>query len=156
MLASFLNEASLGNYFSGVPHYTRHYIQLGDLGLYESSSLPNMTSTIAFHRLDDMRHYELNFFNNELQHLKKGFYVEPTIITDMTTSMQIWRKEIFGPVLCVKTFRLRMRLTNWQMILSEYGLGAVVVSRDLDRCDMITKVGIVWINCSQPCFCQAA
>lgn len=39
-----------------------------------------------------------------LQHLKKGFYIEPTIITDVTTSMQIWREEVFGPVLCVKTF----------------------------------------------------
>lgn len=39
-----------------------------------------------------------------LQHLKKGFFVEPTIITDVKTSMQIWREEVFGPVLCVKTF----------------------------------------------------
>lgn len=38
------------------------------------------------------------------QHLKKGFFVEPTIISDVTTSMQIWREEVFGPVLCVKTF----------------------------------------------------
>lgn len=38
------------------------------------------------------------------QHLKKGFFIEPTIITDVTTSMQIWREEVFGPVLCVKTF----------------------------------------------------
>jgi len=38
------------------------------------------------------------------QHLKKGFFVEPTIITDVTTSMQIWKEEVFGPVLCVKTF----------------------------------------------------
>lgn len=38
------------------------------------------------------------------QHLKKGFFVEPTVITDVTTSMQIWREEVFGPVLCVKTF----------------------------------------------------
>ena len=33
-----------------------------------------------------------------------GFYIEPTIISDVTTSMQIWREEVFGPVLCVKTF----------------------------------------------------
>jgi betaine-aldehyde dehydrogenase len=38
------------------------------------------------------------------QHFTKGFFVEPTIITDVTTSMQIWREEVFGPVLCVKTF----------------------------------------------------
>ncbi|KAL2961442.1 hypothetical protein AAZX31_17G090800 [Glycine max] len=38
------------------------------------------------------------------EHLKKGFFVEPTVITDVTTSMQIWREEVSGPVLCVKTF----------------------------------------------------
>ncbi|KAE8662549.1 Betaine aldehyde dehydrogenase [Hibiscus syriacus] len=38
------------------------------------------------------------------KHLKKGFFLEPTIITNVTTSMQIWREEVFGPVLCVKTF----------------------------------------------------
>lgn len=38
------------------------------------------------------------------QHLKRGYFVEPTIISDVTTSMQIWREEVFGPVLSVKTF----------------------------------------------------
>ncbi|XVE57070.1 hypothetical protein DITRI_Ditri04bG0062300 [Diplodiscus trichospermus] len=38
------------------------------------------------------------------EHLKKGFFVEPTIITDVKTTMQIWREEVFGPVLSVKTF----------------------------------------------------
>ncbi|KAK6153342.1 hypothetical protein DH2020_012981 [Rehmannia glutinosa] len=39
-----------------------------------------------------------------------------------------------------------------------YGLGAAVLSQDLDRCERMTKafqVGIVWVNCSQPCFSQA-
>jgi betaine-aldehyde dehydrogenase len=36
--------------------------------------------------------------------MRKGFFIEPTIITDVSTSMQIWREEVFGPVLCVKTF----------------------------------------------------
>lgn len=41
----------------------------------------------------------------EWQHLGKGYFIEPTIIADVDTSMQIWREEVFGPVLCVKTFR---------------------------------------------------
>lgn len=40
----------------------------------------------------------------ESQHLKKGYFIEPTIISDVTTTMQIWREEVFGPVLSVKTF----------------------------------------------------
>jgi betaine-aldehyde dehydrogenase len=39
-----------------------------------------------------------------LQHLEKGYYIEPTIVTDISTSMEIWREEVFGPVLCVKEF----------------------------------------------------
>ncbi|KAL3748916.1 hypothetical protein ACJRO7_010063 [Eucalyptus globulus] len=76
------------------------------------------------------------------EHLKMGFFLEPTIITDVTTSMQIWREEVFGLVLCVKTF----------------GRSAAVLSNDLERCEHLTKAfqaGVVWINCSQPCFCQA-
>lgn len=91
------------------------------------------------------------------QHLKKGFFVEPTIITDVTTSMQIWREEVFGPVLCVKTFSTEdeaIELAND----THYGLGAAVISNDLERCERVTNAlhaGIVWVNCSQPCFCQA-
>ncbi|KAI5562550.1 hypothetical protein BDE02_15G060500 [Populus trichocarpa] len=91
------------------------------------------------------------------KHFTKGFFVEPTIITDVTTSMQIWREEVFGPVLCVKTFSTEdeaIELAND----THYGLGAAVISNDLERCDRVTKAfraGIVWINCSQPCFCQA-
>ncbi|XP_061360282.1 aminoaldehyde dehydrogenase 2, peroxisomal isoform X2 [Gastrolobium bilobum] len=91
------------------------------------------------------------------EHLKKGFFVEPTIITDVTTSMQIWREEVFGPVLCVKTFSTEeeaIDLANDTV----YGLGSAVISNDLERCERITKAfkaGIVWVNCSQPCFTQA-
>jgi betaine-aldehyde dehydrogenase len=91
------------------------------------------------------------------EHLKKGFFIEPTIITDVSTSMQIWTEEVFGPVLCVKTFSSEeeaVQLAND----TRYGLGAAVISKDLERCDRMSKAfqaGIVWINCSQPCFCQA-
>ncbi|KAB1220058.1 Betaine aldehyde dehydrogenase 2, mitochondrial [Morella rubra] len=39
-----------------------------------------------------------------------------------------------------------------------YGLGGAVISQDLERCERVSKAiqaGIVWINCSQPCFTQA-
>ncbi|KAF4347995.1 hypothetical protein G4B88_018834 [Cannabis sativa] len=91
------------------------------------------------------------------EHLKKGFFVEPTLISEVTTSMQIWREEVFGPVLCVKTFSSEdeaIELAND----THFGLGAAVISNDLERCERVTQAfqaGIVWVNCSQPCFCQA-
>nr|AII99844.1 aminoaldehyde dehydrogenase 2 [Nicotiana tabacum] len=90
------------------------------------------------------------------QHLKKGYYIQPTIITDVDTSMEIWKEEVFGPVLCVKTFKTEeeaIELAND----TKYGLGAAILSKDLERCERFTKAfqsGIVWINCSQPCFWQ--
>ncbi|CAN4086158.1 unnamed protein product [Withania somnifera] len=90
------------------------------------------------------------------QHLKKGYYVQPTIVTDVDTSMEIWKEEVFGPVLCVKTFKTEeeaIELAND----TKYGLGAAILSKDRERCERFIKAfqsGIVWINCSQPCFWQ--
>jgi len=91
------------------------------------------------------------------KHLEKGYFIEPTIITDVDTSMQIWREEVFGPVLCVKIFKSEdeaVELAND----THYGLGGAVISNDPERCKRITEAvqaGIMWVNCSQPCFCQA-
>jgi betaine-aldehyde dehydrogenase len=81
-----------------------------------------------------------------------GFFVEPTIFTDVTPDMTIWKKEIFGPVLAVTTFKEEeeaIRLAND----SEYGLAAAVFSKDegtLDRVADQLDAGVVWKNCSQP------
>jgi acyl-CoA reductase-like NAD-dependent aldehyde dehydrogenase len=40
----------------------------------------------------------------------------------------------------------------------EFGLAGAVISADPDRCKRVAEAleaGIVWVNCSQPCFCQA-
>lgn len=55
----------------------------------------------------------------------KGFYVEPTILTECTSSMKVVREEIFGPVLVVTKFKTEeeaLKLAND----SAYGLGAAV------------------------------
>ncbi|XP_048494720.1 uncharacterized protein LOC104887052 isoform X3 [Beta vulgaris subsp. vulgaris] len=39
-----------------------------------------------------------------------------------------------------------------------YGLASVVFSKDLERCERVSKLfesGAVWVNCSQPCFVHA-
>lgn len=101
--------------------------------------------------------------------LTKGYFVEPTVFTNVKEYMTIWKEEIFGPVLSVtsmhwlffdsiqvmtfKTEEEAIRLAN----NTEYGLAAAVMSKDRARCDRLAKAfraGIVWINCSQPCFCQ--
>nr|AFK44601.1 unknown [Medicago truncatula] len=91
------------------------------------------------------------------EHLKKGYFVEPTIVTDVTTSMQIWREEVFGPVLSVKTFSTEEEAIDLAND-THYGLGSAVMSNDLEKCERVSKAlqaGIVWINCAQPSFIQA-
>ncbi|KAF8072370.1 ALDH10A8 [Scenedesmus sp. PABB004] len=86
-----------------------------------------------------------------------GFYLEPTVFVGVTPSMRIWKEEIFGPVLAVGTFRTEAEAVSLAND-SEYGLAGAVISADAERCRRVAEaleVGIVWVGCSQPCFCQA-
>ncbi|CAA19114.1 betaine-aldehyde dehydrogenase Atd3 [Schizosaccharomyces pombe] len=58
---------------------------------------------------------------------QKGYFIPPTVFTNVQTHNKIWREEIFGPVLAVKTFHTNeeaLELAND----SEYGLGSGVFS----------------------------
>ncbi len=87
----------------------------------------------------------------------KGYYLEPTILTDVPLDSDAWVEEIFGPVVCLRPFDTEgeaIRLAND----SRFGLAAAVMSADDARCDRVARAfraGIVWINCSQPTFTQA-
>eukprot|EP01125_Pyxidicula_operculata_P006791 TRINITY_DN2333_c0_g1_i3.p1 TRINITY_DN2333_c0_g1~~TRINITY_DN2333_c0_g1_i3.p1 ORF type:complete len:705 (+),score=192.87 TRINITY_DN2333_c0_g1_i3:9-2123(+) len=88
--------------------------------------------------------------------LTQGYFIKPTIFDNVNPDMTIWKEEIFGPVLSVMTFKdpaTAIQLAN----SSEYGLGAAVLSRNLDLCHSTARMlqaGIVWINCSQPTFVE--
>jgi acyl-CoA reductase-like NAD-dependent aldehyde dehydrogenase len=79
---------------------------------------------------------------------ERGFWVEPTIFTDVRNDMTIAREEIFGPVLSV----LRCESTEQAIRIAndtEYGLSAGVWSTDNQRAlDVARQIeaGTVWIN----------
>ncbi|GLI64465.1 hypothetical protein VaNZ11_007737 [Volvox africanus] len=86
-----------------------------------------------------------------------GYFVAPTVFTGVTPSMRIWREEIFGPVLSVATFATEAQAVEMAND-SEYGLAGAVISACPERCRRVSEAlecGIVWVNCSQPCFCYA-
>jgi aldehyde dehydrogenase (NAD+) len=79
----------------------------------------------------------------------RGYFIEPTIFTDVTDEMQIATDEIFGPVMSILKFRdtdeLIERANN-----TMFGLAAAVWTRDVERAHKIAnsiRAGTVWINC---------
>lgn len=87
----------------------------------------------------------------------RGYYLRPTILTDVPLDSDAWVEEIFGPVVCVRPFKTEeeaIELAND----SRFGLAAAVMSKDDIRAERVAaafKAGIVWINCSQPTFTEA-
>lgn len=80
--------------------------------------------------------------------LSGGYYIQPTILKG-SNKMRVFQEEIFGPVLCVTTFK------NEEEALAiandtDYGLGAGVWTRDVHKAYEISRgiqAGRVWVNC---------
>ena len=50
-------------------------------------------------------HNTRGFYVTYLQHLIKGYFLAPTVLSNVKRHMQVWAKEVFGPVLAVSTFK---------------------------------------------------
>ncbi len=78
----------------------------------------------------------------------RGFYIEPTIFSNVKNSMTIAQEEIFGPLLSVIRFSSlaeAVKIAND----SKYGLAACVWTKDLKKANETAKqlrCGTVWIN----------
>ncbi|MEE9293841.1 MAG: aldehyde dehydrogenase family protein [Phycisphaerae bacterium] len=79
----------------------------------------------------------------------KGWFVKPTIFTDVRNDMRIAQEEIFGPVVSV------LKFTDMNDVIKQanntmYGLAAAVWTKDITKAFAIAdgvRAGTVWVNC---------
>ncbi|MFQ6655742.1 hypothetical protein Gotur_026165 [Gossypium turneri] len=90
----------------------------------------------------------------------KGFYIEPTIFTDVKVNslennyaieedMTIAKEEIFGPVMSLMKFRT-MEEAIKRANNTTYGLAAGVITKNLNVANTVSRsirAGIIWLNC---------
>ncbi|KAJ5611345.1 hypothetical protein N7510_008064 [Penicillium lagena] len=82
------------------------------------------------------------------RHGKEGYFIQPTIFTDVTHDMKIAQEEIFGPVITVQKFKDEadaIKIGN----STSYGLAAAVHTKNVNtaiRVSNALKAGTVWIN----------
>lgn len=79
----------------------------------------------------------------------RGFYIEPTVFTDVKDDMKIAQEEIFGPVLSV------LKFSNVEEVIKRandttFGLAAAVWTSDVKKAHQVShalRAGTVWVNC---------
>lgn len=89
--------------------------------------------------------------------LRHGWYLEPTIFSDVEPAMRIYQEEVFGPVVTVTPFKDEAQALEYANNTA-FGLAAAVWTRDVFRAMRMVKqirAGIVWVNTMQPCFVEA-
>jgi len=80
----------------------------------------------------------------------RGYFVEPTILTDTTPDMSVVREEIFGPVVCAIPFDSQSDDVISAGNDTNYGLAAGVWTKDISKAHKTAhrlRAGTVWINC---------
>lgn len=80
--------------------------------------------------------------------MDKGYFFEPTLVSDVPGDSRLLKEEVFGPLLPIVTVRDLDEAIE-EANRSIYGLGASIWTKDLDRirmgCEQL-NAGIIWVN----------
>merc|ERR1719359_1644899 len=79
----------------------------------------------------------------------KGYFVQPTVFTDVKDDMLIAKEEIFGPVMQLMKFKTLDEAIQ-RANTTHFGLAAGICTRDVGTALAAAKdldAGTVWVNC---------
>jgi betaine-aldehyde dehydrogenase len=88
---------------------------------------------------------------------QNGYWLEPTLLADVTADMKIAKEEIFGPVITAERFHSEEEVL-FAANDTPYGLAAAVWTKDLDKANRLSRklrFGTVWVNDYHPYFPEA-
>uniref|UniRef100_U5ETY1 Putative aldehyde dehydrogenase n=1 Tax=Corethrella appendiculata TaxID=1370023 RepID=U5ETY1_9DIPT len=80
----------------------------------------------------------------------EGYFIEPTVFTNVTDNMRIAKEEIFGPVQCILKFKTMDEVIE-RANNTEYGLSAMVMTSNINNAlvfSQAVEAGTVWVNCT--------
>ncbi|PWA65067.1 aldehyde dehydrogenase [Artemisia annua] len=79
----------------------------------------------------------------------KGYYIQPTVFSNVKDDMLIAQDEIFGPVQTILKFKEVDDVIK-RANATKYGLAAGVFTKNIDTANRLTRAlraGTVWVNC---------
>ncbi|KAK0516343.1 hypothetical protein JMJ35_000946 [Cladonia borealis] len=80
----------------------------------------------------------------------KGFFIHPTVFTNVQDHMKIYREEVFGPFVVIASFKTEEEAIE-RANDTTYGLGSAVFTENLTKAHRVARAieaGMVWINSS--------
>jgi phenylacetaldehyde dehydrogenase len=147
----FVEDKHFDDVVSGVAEVAKS-IKLGN-GLDPDTQMGPLVSDEQLSRvtgyLDSGREQGATVVTGGTRKGDKGYFVEPTVLTNTRPDMRVVREEIFGPVVVAQPFKSIDEIAA-SANDTPYGLGAGIWTKDISKAHALAakiRAGTVWINC---------